>query len=297
MHSMKVFFSKMHGTGNDFVVIDAITQVISITPEQIQKLAHRKFGIGFDQLLLVEPSARVDFRYRIFNADGHEIEQCGNGARCFARFVYDKKLTNKKIITVETQSGDIALEIVDDKTVSVTMGVPVFDIDAVPFIAQSRQATYVLSTEHYGDVELVVLSMGNPHAVLFVSDINVSPVAELGKEICQHARFPEQVNVSFVQVENAHCIASRVFERGVGETLSCGTGACASVVAGILGGYLTSPVTIKTRGGDLTVEWKGLGEPVILTGAVNTVFEGVLLEWSHIVSHTSTTHSMNPPRL
>jgi diaminopimelate epimerase len=272
---MRVRFTKMHGLGNDFVVLDAITQAIDLTPGQARFLADRHFGVGCDQVLVVEKPARpdADFRYRIFNADGGEVEQCGNGARCFVRFVHEKGLTTKRAIRVETQGGLIEPQLEDDGLVTVDMGVPRFEPSHVPFVTESDALVQPL---HVGQdtVEITALSMGNPHAVQAVASVDAAPVAELGPCIENHPRFPQRVNAGFMQVTDRHAIRLRVYERGAGETLACGTGACAAVVAGIARGLLDSPVRVTTRGGELAIAWGGPGQPVRMTGPAVTVFEG-----------------------
>ena len=272
---MKLKFSKMHGLGNDFVVIDGVRQSVSLTPEQIRFLGHRNFGVGFDQLLLVERAATpgVDFRYRIFNADGGEVEQCGNGARCFVRFVHDEKLTDKREIRVETLRGVIGPRLEDDGNVTVNMGAPVFEPEKIPFDSSSHE---VVQTILVGDAEVAItaVSMGNPHAVQVVGDVDAAPVDVQGPQIERHPRFPKRVNAGFMQIVDRHSIKLRVYERGAGETLACGTGACAAVVTGISRGLLDSPVRVSTRGGDLSIAWAGKGQPVLMTGPAVTVFTG-----------------------
>ncbi|HRH82337.1 MAG TPA: diaminopimelate epimerase [Thiobacillaceae bacterium] len=268
-------FTKMHGLGNDFVVFDGVNQVVAMTPELARRLADRHFGVGCDQILLVEDpgQADADFRYRIFNADGGEVQQCGNGARCFARFVRDHGLTKKDVIRVATAAGIITLRVERDDRVTVDMGAPRLAPAEIPFIAGEQALTYWLTVgERY--VEISALSMGNPHAVLLVDDVERAPVADLGPAIEAHARFPERVNVGFMQPVSPYEIHLRVYERGSGETLACGTGACAAVVAGILRGLLENTVTVHTRGGDLTIAWAGGESPVYMTGPAETVFEG-----------------------
>jgi diaminopimelate epimerase len=273
---MKLTFTKMHGAGNDFVVIDGVTQCINLSPAQIRAIADRHFGVGCDQLLLVEkaqhPSA--DFRYRIFNADGGEVEQCGNGARCFVRFVVDKGLTQKTAITVETQSGLIEPRLEPDGRVTVNMGAPRFEPADIPFDAPGRQTTYALEADG-STVSISALSMGNPHAVQVVDDVDTAPVLQQGPLIERHPRFPQRVNAGFMQVVDRAHIRLRVFERGAGETLACGTGACAAVVAGITRNLLDARVDVETRGGTLTIEWQGENRPVMMTGPAVTVFEGI----------------------
>ncbi len=271
---MKIRFSKMHGLGNDFVVIDAIRQRVDLTPDQVRFLADRHFGVGCDQLLVVERAQQpgVDFRYRIFNADGGEVEQCGNGARCFVRFVRDQGLTDKREIRVETKSGVITLTAADDINVTVNMGVPVFEPVRIPF--QSDSDAFVQPLDVAGSaVPITAVSMGNPHAVQVVADVDRAPVAQQGPLIESHPRFPARVNAGFMQVVDTHHIRLRVYERGAGETLACGTGACAAVVAGIVRNLLESPVRVSTRGGELNIAWAGEGQPVLMTGPAVTVFE------------------------
>ncbi len=275
--SKKLAFTKMQGLGNDFVMIDAVRQDIQLSESQVRYLADRHFGVGCDQLLVVEPAQTpgVDFRYRIFNADGGEVEQCGNGARCFARFVFDQGLTDKREIRVETKRGIIAPRLEDDGNVTVDMGVPVLKPADVPFISDSDawvQPLDVAGTR----VAITAVSMGNPHAVQVVADVDGAPVAEQGPLIEHHPRFPARVNAGFLQIVDEHRVRLRVFERGAGETLACGTGACAAVVTGILRELVASPVTVETRGGELTIAWGGVGTPVMMTGPAVTVFSGEL---------------------
>lgn len=274
---MKLKFTKMHGAGNDFVVIDAINQQVDLTTEQIRRIADRHFGVGCDQLLLVERPTRddADFRYRIFNADGSEVEQCGNGARCFVRFVHDHGLTDQREICVETASGLIFPRLENDGRVTVNMGAPRFEPDDIPFQAEQRALTYLLDLDGAA-VEVSVLSMGNPHAVQIVDDADTAPVAQTGALIEHHPRFPKRVNAGFMQIVDRGHIRLRVYERGAGETLSCGTGACAAVVAGITRGLLQPRVDVTTRGGILTIEWAGGDNPVWLTGPTVNVFEAEL---------------------
>ena len=271
---MRIKFTKMHGLGNDFVVIDAVNQVISLTPAQARFLADRHFGVGCDQILVVEKTARpdADFRYRIFNADGGEVEQCGNGARCFVRFVREKGLTAKRAIRVETQGGLIEPRLEDDDNVTVDMGAPRFEPSHVPFVTESDALVQPLQLNGVS-VDIIALSMGNPHAVQVVANVDTAPVDEQGPLIENHPRFPQRVNAGFMQVVDRHAIRLRVYERGAGETLACGTGACAAVAAGIARGLLDSPVRVTTRGGDLTIAWGGPGQPVLMTGPAVTVFD------------------------
>jgi diaminopimelate epimerase len=268
-------FTKMHGLGNDFVVIDAINQQIALTSEQIHLLSDRHFGIGFDQLLLVEKavSANADFKYRIFNADGGEVAQCGNGARCFARFVRDKKLSYKDEIRVDTDSGQLLLRFDADNLITVNMGVPRHSPTEIPLLAEEESRFY---TVQVNDTEKAfgAVSMGNPHAVIQVTDVKTAPVAELGKALESHAFFPERVNVGFMQVIDRQHIKLRVYERGAAETLACGSGACAAVVIGIEHNLLDNTVSVDLPGGTLTVNWAGRGEPVLMTGPAISVFEG-----------------------
>jgi diaminopimelate epimerase len=272
---MKIRFSKMHGLGNDFVVIDAVRQSLTLTAEQARRIADRHFGIGCDQILIVEPATRadVDFRYRIFNADGGEVEQCGNGARCFVRFVHDQGLTRKSEIRVETSSGIIAPRLESSGEITVDMGLPRFAAAEIPFVSDSDA---VIQPLRVGDnkIDISVVSMGNPHAVQVVAEVDTAPVERDGPLIENHPRFPRRVNAGFMQVLDRHAIRLRVFERGAGETLACGTGACAAVVAGIRRGLLDSPVRVSTRGGDLLVAWNGPGQPVAMTGPAVAVFAG-----------------------
>ena len=274
---MKLRFTKMHGLGNDFVVFDSISQTVALAPEQCRRIADRHFGVGCDQILLVEKPTRddVDFRYRIFNADGGEVEQCGNGARCFVCFVHDKGLTAKSAIRVETASGVIEPRLLGNGQVTVNMGAPRFAPTDIPFAAEAEALTYPLKVGQHV-IEIAVVSMGNPHAVLRVNDLDSAPVDILGAAIESHARFPQRVNAGFMQVLTPHDIRLRVYERGAGETLACGTGACAAAVAGIRQGWLQSPVSVHTRGGDLIIEWAGMGHSVLMTGPAVTVFEGEL---------------------
>jgi diaminopimelate epimerase len=275
--SKKLAFTKMQGLGNDFVMIDAVRQDIQLTEEQVRHLADRHFGVGCDQLLVVEPAQApgVDFRYRIFNADGGEVEQCGNGARCFARFVFDQGLTDKREIRVETKKGIIAPRLEADGNVTVDMGVPVLKPADVPFVSDSDAHVQPLDVAGTA-VAITAVSMGNPHAVQVVADVDSAPVAVQGPLIENHPRFPARVNAGFLQVVDEHRVRLRVYERGAGETLACGTGACAAVVAGILRELVVSPVTVETRGGELTIAWNGVGTPVLMTGPAVTVFSGEL---------------------
>jgi len=283
---MKLRFTKMHGLGNDFVVLDGIAQRIDLTPAQYRRLADRRFGVGCDQVLVVERprSPDVDFRYRIFNADGGEVEQCGNGARCFVTFVRDKGYTQAKRIRVETAGGIIVPELRDNGDVTVDMGVPRFAPEDIPFVVGGDDDPFVGGNDDIvqpldvaGDaVAISVVSMGNPHAVQIVGDVDSAPVSTQGPLIEHHARFPQRVNAGYMQVVDRATIHLRVWERGAGETLACGTGACAAVVTGIRRGVLDSPVRVETRGGWLTIAWSGPGTGVMMTGPATAVFEG---EW------------------
>ncbi len=271
---MKLKFTKMHGLGNDFVVLDGINQKIDLDRQQIRTLADRHFGIGCDQLLLVEEAeGTADFRYRIFNADGGEVEQCGNGARCFVRYVHEHGLTHKNEIRIETLSGVISPKLEVNGNVTVNMGKPQFEPDEIPFIAEKLELTYSLEIQGRL-VTISVVSMGNPHAVLLVQSVDTAPVEVDGALIEVHPRFPKKVNVGFMQIVDRSRIRLRVFERGAGETLACGTGACAAVVVGIRLGLLDRQVTVSTRGGELTINWDGNDAPVWMTGPAVTVFEG-----------------------
>ena len=274
---MKLAFTKMHGAGNDFVVIDSTRDAFGLSSEQIRQIADRHLGVGCDQVLVVERPREpgADFRYRIFNADGGEVEQCGNGARCFVKFVHAKGLTAKREIRVETLGGAIAPRLEADGEVSVDMGVPRFHPDEVPFIGGQCA---IVEPLHLDGVTIFVsvLSMGNPHAVQVVPDVDAAPVATQGPAVERHPRFPQRVNAGYMQVVDRANIRLRVFERGTGETLACGTGACAAVVAGIRRNLLDSPVRVAMRGGALTIDWEGDGRPVRMKGPATKVFEG---EW------------------
>ena len=272
---MKLEFSKMQGLGNDFIVLDGVRQRVELSPAQIRFLADRHFGIGCDQILLVEAPTQpgIDFRYRIFNADGSEVEQCGNGARCFVRFVHEAGLTDKREIRVETRGGIIAPRLEGDGKVTVDMGVPRFLPAEIPFVHDEDVVIYSLDVADE-TLEISVVSMGNPHAVQVVDQVDRAPVGEHGPLIERHERFPQRVNAGFMQVLDRHAIRLRVYERGSGETLACGTGACAAAVTGIRRGLLDSPVRVTTRGGDLDIAWAGPGQPVLMTGPAVTVFTG-----------------------
>ena len=272
---MRLKFTKMHGLGNDFVVLDATHAPLALERDQLRLLADRHFGIGCDQILQVEPprSPDTDFYYRIFNADGGEVEQCGNGARCFVRFVREHGLTDKTEIRVGTQSGVIVPKLEADGRVTVDMGVPQFEPARIPFIAERRALTYQLDVGGAA-IEISALSMGNPHTVQLVEDVDAAPVSTQGPAIEAHARFPQRVNAGYMQIIDRGRIKLRVYERGAGETLACGTGACAAVVAGIQRNLLDDSVVVATRGGDLGISWQGEGKPVLMTGPAVTVFSG-----------------------
>lgn len=272
---MRLKFTKMQGLGNDFVVLDGTASRIALSRRQLRFIADRHFGVGCDQILQVElpRDPATDFYYRIFNADGGEVEQCGNGARCFVRYVRDKGLTSKAEIRVGTLGGVIAPRLEPDGQVTADMGIPVFDPAAIPFDAAKRALTYLLEIDGK-DLEISALSIGNPHAVQVVADVETAPVASQGARIECHPRFPQRVNAGYMQVLDRVHVRLRVYERGAGETLACGTGACAAVVAGITRGMLDRRVTVTTRGGDLVISWAGEGKPVMMTGPAVTVFEG-----------------------
>ncbi|NOR41184.1 MAG: diaminopimelate epimerase [Gammaproteobacteria bacterium] len=272
---MLVEFTKMHGLGNDFVVINNVRQSIQLTPEQVRLLADRHFGIGCDQLLLAEAATipGSDFRYRIFNADGGEVGQCGNGARCFMQFAHEQGLTDKSTLMVETESGPLQLTREADGQITVDMGIPRLDPVDIPFTAPTRDTVYALEVDELR-LEIAAVSMGNPHAVLLVDDIESAPVADLGPVIENHARFPEHANVGFMQIVDSETIRLRVYERGAGETLACGSGACAAVVAGRIWERLGTRIKVILKGGELVVSWVGEGYPVVLTGSATTVYQG-----------------------
>lgn len=272
---MLLRFTKMHGLGNDFMVIDLISQHAHIQPKHAKQWGDRHTGVGFDQLLLVEAphNPDVDFRYRIFNSDGSEVEQCGNGARCFARFVLDKRLTMKRQIRVETKGGIIELRVQPDGQISVDMGPPRMAPAQIPFQADSEALSYPLEVDGQR-LEIAAVSIGNPHSVLRVDDVETAPVHQLGPKIEHHPRFPQRVNAGFIQVVDRQHARLRVWERGAGETQACGTGACAAAVAAISQGWMDSPVYIDLPGGRLSIEWAGAGQPVIMTGPAIRVFEG-----------------------
>ena len=273
-----IHFSKMHGLGNDFVVIDAINQYINLTSEQIRFMSNRHFGIGFDQLLLVEKptSDNADFKYRIFNADGSEVGQCGNGARCFARFVRDKKLSDKNEICVDTNSGQLLLRFTEQDLITVNMGIPKHNPIEIPLLAEQETLLYTV-TVNDEKTRFGAVSMGNPHAVIQVENIEKAPVDSLGKLLERHTLFPERANIGFMQIINKKVIKLRVYERGASETLACGSGACAAVVIGIEQNQLDKEVCVELPGGKLTISWSGRGEPVLMTGPACHVFDGTLI--------------------
>ncbi|ASI97876.1 MULTISPECIES: diaminopimelate epimerase [Vibrio] len=274
---MHFHFSKMHGLGNDFMVVDCITQNVFFSQDLIRRLADRHTGVGFDQLLVVEApyDPETDFHYRIFNADGSEVEQCGNGARCFARFVRLKGLTNKYSVSVSTKKGKMILDVEDDGDVTVNMGVPEFEPNKIPFKAKQKEKTYIMRA---GDKTLFcgAVSMGNPHVVTVVDDVDTADVEVLGPLLESHERFPERVNAGFMQVVDRNHIRLRVFERGAGETQACGSGACGAVAVGILQGLLDENVKVSLPGGDLRISWQGPGKPLFMTGPATHVFDGQL---------------------
>ena len=269
-------FTKMHGLGNDFVVVNALDQHFEPTADLIRKMGDRNFGIGFDQMLIVRPAqtADHDFRYVIYNCDGGEVENCGNGVRCFARYVVDEGLIEGLVIRVETAVGSMLVELTDDQQVRVDMGAPTFDPNSLPFVADHAAITHSLELAGQ-QVEFSALAIGNPHAVIVVDDVSQAPVEKIGQQIQQNAAFPQSVNVGFLQVEDQHNAKLRVYERGVGETKACGTGACAAAVAGIRRGLLQSPVKMSLLGGDLQLEWRD-GESIVMTGPASRVFDGTL---------------------
>tara|TARA_Y100001936_G_scaffold254058_1_gene324232 strand:+ start:5710 stop:6537 length:828 start_codon:yes stop_codon:yes gene_type:complete len=271
---MKYKFTKMHGLGNDFVLINCINQSINLRTEQLRYIANRRIGVGCDQILLIEKArGNADFYYRIFNADGNEVEQCGNGARCFARYIYDQGMTQKKEIRVETLNGIIIPKLKANGEITVNMGIPKFEPKEIPFIADERKLTYLLNINKK-QIELSVLSMGNPHAVQVIEDINKAQILTEGALIENHSRFPKNVNAGYMQILNRKHINLRVYERGVGETPSCGTGACAAVVTGVTRGLLDSTVKVSTVEGNLSISWEGQNNPVWMTGPATSVFDG-----------------------
>lgn len=276
--TMQLRFTKMHGAGNDFVMIDMISQSFTLRPKHVRRLADRHLGVGCDQVLVVEAPTQpeMDFRYRIYNSDGSEVEQCGNGARCFARFVREKKLTTKKIIRVETAGGPIELRVQDAQRVEVNMGSPRLEPADIPYLASQRSVSYQLKVQGHNQ-EIGAVSMGNPHAVLRVDDVSKADLEHLGPIVENTPEFPERANVGFMQVVSETEIRLRVFERSVGETLACGSGACAAVVYGILQGWLRDAVTVSLPGGKLSISWEGDGQPVMMTGPTAVSFEGSII--------------------
>lgn len=274
---MRLTFTKMHGLGNDFIVVNALEKPFSLTRDEIRALAHRRFGIGFDQVLIVEPASvdGAEFDYRIFNADGGEVENCGNGARCFARYVCDQGLTQSRQITVQSGAGLMRLSIEDDGQVTVQMETPQFQPALVPFVAEAESSSYLIDVGGI-EIEAGVVAVGNPHVVLVVDDVEHCQFEQLGPQLERHERFPNRVNVGFMQRIDRDEIKLRVFERGVGETMACGTGACAAVVTGINRGLLDREVTVHLAGGDLRVGWPDNNKPVAMTGPCETVYEGTL---------------------
>ncbi|HIF75047.1 MAG TPA: diaminopimelate epimerase [Porticoccaceae bacterium] len=278
---MQIPFTKMHGLGNDFIVLDLVSNFVTLTPEQIRSLSDRRFGIGFDQLLQVEPpnEAEIDFNYRIFNMNGEEVEHCGNGARCFARFVKDKGLSDKNPLVVKTLNRILTLELAENGEVTVDMDRPVFSPLSIPFNNVEQSSVYTRTLIINGveqDIEFTALSMGNPHAVIIVENLDNTAVKDIGETLGKHTDFPEGVNVGFVQIESKNEIKLRVFERGAGETLACGTGACAAAAAGCLRGLLGDTVKVNLLGGQLTINWQQGDSPVLMTGPVKTVYEGTI---------------------
>ena len=275
---MQINFTKMHGLGNDFMIVDAVHQKFAPTSELIKKLANRHTGIGFDQLLLAEPTnnPQADFFYRIFNADGSEVANCGNGARCLARFLHDEKLTDKNPIVVATLAGLLELKLENDQQVTVNMGIPVLEPAKIPFRSEQQTITYSLNINQQ-TIEFYAISMGNPHAVIVVENVDTAPVQELGSILTKHPAFPEGANIGFMQIIDANHIRLRVYERGAGETLACGSGTCAAVVAGNLLGKLATRVNVQQPGGKMLINWQGINKPVYLTGPAVKVFAGNVL--------------------
>ncbi|AYV21321.1 diaminopimelate epimerase [Vibrio mediterranei] len=272
---MHFHFSKMHGLGNDFMVVDCITQNVFFSPDLIRRLADRHTGVGFDQLLIVEApyDPETDFHYRIFNADGSEVEQCGNGARCFARFVQMKGLTNKYSVSVSTKKGKMVLKLEENDLVTVNMGQPEFEPNKIPFKAKQKEKTYILRAGEH-TLFCGAVSMGNPHVVTVVDSTEEADVDRLGPLLESHERFPERVNAGFMQILSRHEVNLRVYERGAGETQACGSGACGAVAVGIVQGLLDENVTVHLPGGDLKISWKGEGHPLTMTGPATHVFDG-----------------------
>jgi diaminopimelate epimerase len=275
---MQLKFTKMQGLGNDFVVINNIDHLLTLSVEHIRFLADRHFGVGFDQLLLIESpqQADVDFHYRIFNADGSEAGQCGNGVRCVARYLLEKGLTQKKHLSLSAKAGIMLVDVYNFDHITVNMGLPIFDPTLIPFKATQQQNEYTLSLFE-SDQKMMVVSMGNPHAIVLVDNIESAPVETLGKRIARHKDFPEGVNVSFMEIKEKNRVALRVLERGTGETLACGSGACAAAVVGIMNNKLDNTVLVELPGGSLSIQWFGEGSPVLMTGAAASVFEGSMV--------------------
>lgn len=276
---MSLRFTKMHGLGNDFMLLDRIQQDAPVPVEHIPELSDRHKGIGFDQLLIIEPASveGSDFNYRIYNADGTEAQHCGNGARCVARYLVDQGLSNKTNIALGMPTGNIIqCELLEDGQVTVDMGEPITEPEAIPFVVATEALTYPLNLSNGNTIDIAALSMGNPHAVYQVASVDTAPVSEVGPLIENHALFPERVNAGFMEIVSPEVIRLRVYERGAGETLACGTGACAAVVAGILQSQLSETVTVELKGGKLTISWNGAGTPVLMTGPAITVYEGHL---------------------
>lgn len=273
-------FSKMHGLGNDFIVLDGINQTLNLSPARISQLAARHTGIGFDQCLVVEASttAGIDFTYRIFNADGQEVGQCGNGARCLALFIKQQGLSNKQRLTVATKTTQMNLLINADDSVTVDMGVPKSNPATIPFVAEKQQATYALALADGAEAQLHTISLGNPHAVLLVNDLDSAPVEKVGQQISEHPRFPQQTNTGFMQIINPQHIRLRVYERGCGETQACGSGAVAAAAVGRLYHNMAEQITVSLRGGDLVVSWPQLTGPISLTGPATFVYDGVIID-------------------
>jgi len=274
-NTMLMKFTKMHGLGNDFVVIDAVTQNVHVTAAMAKRLSDRHLGIGCDQVLVVEPPSdkTLDFDYKIFNSDGGEVGQCGNGARCLARFIRDRRLSGKETVQVKTMNRVISLTINKDKLVSVDMGIPGLEPSDVPFVESTRSSVYAININNE-QFDIAAISMGNPHAVLFVDNLDRAPVNVIGQELQSHDKFPKQVNVGFAQIINRQHLKLRVYERGVGETRACGTGACAAAVAAIQQGLMDSAVRVELTGGDLHINWPGEGQPLIMTGSAVTSYQG-----------------------
>lgn len=274
---MKLSFTKMHGNGNDFIIINCIHQKFTLTKKDIKRIANRNLGIGFDQLLVVENhnDPGIDFKYRIFNSDGSEVSQCGNGARCFAKYISEKKISNKKILRVKTFSGIIELKLLSKKKVQVDMGVPIFENKLIPF-TKKRQSQFYDIFVNKTKYKFVPLSLGNPHTIIFVKNVDKFPILKIGSLIENHKFFPQKTNVGFVEKKNDRLIKIRVWERGVGETLSCGSGACAGAVVSILYRNCKNDLIVETSGGHIQIKWDGMGKNVRMIGEANLVFEGII---------------------